>query len=262
MPYYKDTNLLFIHIPKTGGSVIENQINLKYKQTLYSGFTNDLLSIPYRNISLQHQTYRTLYKHRNKLDIDFSNMRIFCVVRNPYDRLISDLFWYDLIKPEYTSDQVHDVIINNYLNRKDLDNHVIPQYKFISNGNFKIPSNIKIFKCETLNADNNKINKFLGFDINIKKNNVNKDYSKYLNSKTIALINILYAKDFELFHYKKKYTLPNKYYSFDKYIKAVSREYKLERLGTMLRTKSEKRRDKQKKRKQEKKTEKLERNKK
>lgn len=30
MPYYKEKKLLFIHIPKTGGTVIENEIKKKH----------------------------------------------------------------------------------------------------------------------------------------------------------------------------------------------------------------------------------------
>ena len=37
MPYYSNINVLFIHIPKTGGTVIEEAIQKKTKQTLYSG---------------------------------------------------------------------------------------------------------------------------------------------------------------------------------------------------------------------------------
>ena len=59
----------------------------------------------------------------------------------------------------------------------------------------------KFDKNLTENSDNIKtndeLNKFLGFNINIKRGNVNKDYSKYLNKDSISLINNFYKKDFE-----------------------------------------------------------------
>lgn len=205
MPYYKEKNLLFIHIPKTGGTVIEYKIKDKYKkQSLYSGFTNRLLDPPYDKISLQHQFYTTIYQFKNKLNINFDNIKIFSVVRNPYDRIISDLFWLKLIKKNFTDEQVYNVIKNNYLDRDDLDNHNKPQYKFIVDENSELIKNIKIFNTETLNESNDELNKFLEFDINIKQTTVNKDYSNYLNKDSISLINNFYKKDFELFNYKFK----------------------------------------------------------
>lgn len=205
MPYYKEKDLLFIHIPKTGGTNIENCIKNKYKQTLFSGKTNDLLEYPHNNISLQHQFYITIYNNRDKLDINFNNnIKIFSIVRNPYDRIISDLFWNKIIEKDFTSEQVYDKIINDYLNRYDLDNHNVSQYKYITDNDCNLISNIKIFKCENLNEINEDLNKFIGFDINIKKDNVNKDYSKYLNKNSIDLINKIYKKDFELFNYDLK----------------------------------------------------------
>jgi len=204
MPYYKEKDLLFIHIPKTGGTNIENCIIQKHKQTLYSGKTNNLLKYPYNNISLQHQFYTTIYNNRDKLDINFNNIKIFSVVRNPYNRIISDLFWYNLIKKDYTPEQVYDKIVNDYLNRYDLDNHNQPQYKYITDNHRNLIPGIKIFKCENLNEMNEDINKFIGFDINIKQDNANKDYSKYLNKDSIDLINKIYKKDFELFNYDLK----------------------------------------------------------
>lgn len=201
MPYYKAINILFIHIPKTGGTVIENEIKKKYQQTLYSGKTNNLLKEPFNKKSLQHQFYTTLYKYKNVLDINFDNIKIFTVVRNPYDRVISDLFWHRFIKKNFTAEKVYQIIKNNYINRDDLDNHNQPQYKFITDENLELIKNIKIFKCEELNKINNELNKFLGFNINIIQKNVNKDYSRYLNKNSISLINKFYYKDFELFNY-------------------------------------------------------------
>ena len=204
MPYYKEKNLLFIHIPKTGGTVIEDNIKKQTPQKLFSCFNNTILDFPYNNQALQHQFYTTIYKFRDRLDINFNNIKIFSVVRNPYDRIISDLFWWELIEKDFTAEQVYNIIKNNYLYRDDLDNHNEPQYKFITDENCELIKNIKIFKTETLNESNNKLNKFIGFDINIKQTNVNKDYSSYLNKDSISLINTFYKKDFELFNYKFK----------------------------------------------------------
>lgn len=204
MPYYKYENLLFIHIPKTGGSVIEHNIQKHTPQELFSGKTNTLLDPPYDKISLQHQFYTTLYQFKDKLNVNFDNIKIISVVRNPYDRIISDLFWFSLIKKDFTAKQVYNVIKNNYLYRDDLDNHNKPQYKFIVDENSELINNIKIFNTETLNETNDELNKFLGFDINIKQKAVNKDYSNYLNKDSICLINTFYKKDFELFNYKLK----------------------------------------------------------
>ena len=112
MPYYESVNLLFIHIPKTGGMVIENKLKKIYVQTLYSGIGNNILPQPFNKTSLQHQTYTTLYDNRMKLNINFENIKVFAVVRNPYDRVISDLFWYRLLKKDQSPQQVYKLICN------------------------------------------------------------------------------------------------------------------------------------------------------
>lgn len=209
MPYYPNLNLLFIHIPKTGGSAIEDALQKKnIKSTLIqrgqsvAGICNNMLDHPYKNNSLQHQFYSTIYNFRDKLNVNFENIRVFSVVRNPYDRIISDLIWLKLINRDASPQKVFDVIKNNYLYRTDLDNHNQPQYKFITDDNGVIYPNIIILRCETLNESNDKLNEYIGVSINIRKSNVNKDYSKYLNQDSIRIINEFYKKDFELFNYK------------------------------------------------------------
>ena len=72
-------------------------------------------------------------------------------------------------KTNDSSETVYDIIKNNYLFKNNLDNHNVPQYKFITNEKLEIYPNIKIFKTETLNDDNKIINDFLGVNINIKQ---------------------------------------------------------------------------------------------
>ena len=73
------------------------------------------------------------------------------------------------IEKDFTSEEVYNVIKNQYLDKDNLDNHNMPQYKFITDNNCELIKNIKLFKTETLNESNDELNNFFGFNINIKK---------------------------------------------------------------------------------------------
>ena len=154
MPYFKNNNLnlLFIHIPKTGGTSLEKYLSQKHNipldsKSLYSNSKNG-----YNNVSLQHQTYNTLLNKKKDFVIDFNNIKIISIVRNPYERTISDLFFYKLIDNTTLKKHVYR-ILKKYINSNEYDNHNIPQYSFLIDDNNKINKDITIFKTETLNDD-------------------------------------------------------------------------------------------------------------
>ena len=205
MPYYPKINVLFIHIPKTGGTTLENFLKTKSNQTLYNykpGNTllpNDALC----KVSLQHQTYSTLKEYSNIVNIPFhdNNLKVITIVRNPYNRIISDLFWFKLIKLNDDPNVVYNAIIN-YVDKNCYDNHNLPQYKFVTNEEGDVYDNITIFRTESLTTDI----KSYGFsDFRIKRQLVGSEkeekYKSYLNDKSIAFINKYYSKDFDLFSY-------------------------------------------------------------
>jgi hypothetical protein len=206
MPYYKDINLLFIHIPRTGGSSFEKYLRVtkKYREHLRSGINNNLFEDDLKKISLQHQTYNNLLKNKdiikNKLNIDLSQpMDVISFVRNPYNRTISDLFFWKLIKKNSTPEEIFEVL-KVYLSKDCYDNHNIPQYKFISDDNEKL-YNLRIIKTNKLTETLNK----LGFpNYYSMERNKEKNYDKYLNQNSIDLINSFFAKDFELLNFKRK----------------------------------------------------------
>lgn len=207
MPYYSSINTLFIHIPKTGGTSVENFLRTKSRQTLHCGVPKNNL-LPVRNVSLQHQFYSTLYNNRKLININFDDkLKVITIVRNPYHRLVSDLFHFKLIKPNSSPQFVFDTI-KEYIKGNNYDNHNVQQYKFIYNedGSLMNP-NINIFKTETLTQDLRKYG-FKKFDIRSNVGGFNRgkkkiDYMKFLNKSSIELINKHYSKDFELFGYSK-----------------------------------------------------------
>jgi hypothetical protein len=222
MPYYKELNLLFIHIPKTGGTSLENYLKQKANQTVWSvGLRQNILfdNFQIETVSLHHLTYKDIYNYKNMLGIDFNdNLKIITIVRNPYHRIVSDLFFWDLIDENTSKNDVYE-IVKKYVSETcyyhkgvkfyDYDNHNKPQYKFIVDDADNIMFNITIFKTETLNSDlqNYGFQDFQTFKGANKKNIHPDKYINYLNDDCIKLINEIYKKDFELFNYEIKNVL-------------------------------------------------------
>jgi hypothetical protein len=212
MPYFRndEINILFIHIPKTGGTSLEIYFSEKYMIPLnaHSIFAVDgngvreITKIEFSS-SPQHFTYEILYKHRNELNIEFKDIRIISIVRNPYERIISDLFFLKKITIDSSKEEVFKEI-ENYIIEKSLDNHNIPQYLFVTNERRELIPYIHILRTETLKDDMYKLG-YEDFDkleqINFHRENRN--YYDYLNTDSIRIINQFYDYDFKLFNYTK-----------------------------------------------------------
>ena len=288
MPFFEKEKILFIHIPKTGGTSVEKYLSIrtrtvlgpsslylryysntiqseldKYKRlwktrqqllttsntnkntfkSKYTALTPNSIEIDedsdnknnnlieYRMFkrvrlmkdlehSLQHITWLEMQEHKNILwdtdkqrDIVSNDLyqrndcEIITVVRNPYDRIISELLFNGIL----TADTIRNQSgvyrkLKKYLSKDDsFDNHKLPQFMYITDIHGELIENIIILRTETLTADMKHIG-FVDFNYNLqtsKSNLVPKDtkYSAALNKKSINLINQYYKRDFELFGY-------------------------------------------------------------
>jgi hypothetical protein len=207
MPYFKNKNinLLLIHIPKTGGTSVEEYLSNKYNielnyKSLWSDLEEDKKKIGV-NSSLQHLTFNEIYKNKDIFNIDFNYLKIITIVRNPYERIVSDLFWYKLININSNREEVFEVI-KDYIKSSNYDNHNIPQYLFVTDNNKKIFKDIKIFCTNTLNYDMVDAG-YKDFNLKNNSNNLEINYFNYLNNDSIELINSFYDNDFSIFKFNK-----------------------------------------------------------
>jgi len=146
---------IFIHIPKTAGTSIE--------QFIRDNGTNNLLFIGVRNNrSLQHLTANEL---KTMIPYIYKQYYKFSIVRNPYDKLLSEYYWNPSINIGYKNGKSKKDFLKNVIeivqNKKyfnDIYNdHFIPQYNFLFYKN-KLLVN-QLFKYEDLDWVSNFLKK-------------------------------------------------------------------------------------------------------
>lgn len=197
----------FIHIPRNAGSSIE--LLGKSIGEGWGQFDEELKERkPFKNLSYWHTP---LYEFEPHFLRDYlAKYELFTVVRNPYERLVSEYYFYKCWnKVEIPSAKEMNEYIQN--NLKDLNNithdgHFIPQHKFIMDKNMNLiikPSNI--LKFENLIDDFNNL--MIKYNINLNINNfkINGSVKELtindLYPETIEMINKYYYIDFILFGY-------------------------------------------------------------
>ena len=186
-----DKRFIFIHVPKTAGSAIH--IHLKDSYVLKGCDRSD--PIP----DLHHKKIKDILNENS----DYKNYFKFCVVRNPFARLLSGYkdFRYQrgLINVDF-DEFVCDQLIEKFSN----DVHFIPQHNF-THINDEIAVD-KIVRYENLDEIYMCFEKcgvsFESLDFHRESSKPNEPYEIYYNNSMIKIVEDFYRKDLDLLDYK------------------------------------------------------------
>ncbi len=198
MPICIFSQIVFIHIPKCGGSSVEQFLLSKGEKLALYNSNPWKKSVFVNGHTLQHCTYRELESR----DLIKKNFQIFTIIRNPIDRTISEYFYIqayrpDLLKYFKTFDEFLNVFLSKY-NTTLFDNHNISSFDFLINKEGKIDEKIKIFQF----FETEKIEEFLGQSglSNFHELKTNKNNFTLNENQKIKIVNY-FQKDFDYFKF-------------------------------------------------------------
>lgn len=209
MPLYQfkkdsmERTLLFIHVPKTGGTAIEDYFRSLGLSCFYDPISYRAIR-PLLKIPPAHYDYN-MYDQIFRLDRMYS----FAIVRNPIHRMISEYRW--AVQKSNLPDNVKRYSFSDFLkfafegygkDQNFLAGHLKPQNRFIGSKlskSFKYESGLNSIVAEVFRDNGLKPQR----GIHIPVSNRSGNQPVHLNDADVEAIHRVYSEDFELFGYSR-----------------------------------------------------------
>lgn len=202
MPLSFTYKTIFVHIPKTAGNSIYSVLDIRDEY-------NPRALISMNRITPTHQHLTPIQIQKMIAPEVWDTFYKFTIVRNPYDRIVSDYKYlyprignfYDLTTFDAFITLVNRVVTTNaYLENIYFD-HFRPQSHYMKGIKYNY-----IGRFENLNQNIQNICQAIGSKNTLpwvnKSRPVDDDYRSYFNENTKAIIDRIYASDLEMFGYK------------------------------------------------------------
>ena len=210
MPISRERKLLFVHIPKTGGSSIEKALGLlgdwrvEDRERLFGLIQSPILKRQaFLSNFLQHLSLRDI----QLVLPEWNKYYRFAFVRNPWDKLVSIYSNTDfnlLTQAQAQGIELTGLEFPEFIRRiVEIQHiHLLPQYDFIYSENGKCLVNF-IVRFEQMQEDFAQVCRLLKLDIQLPHLNtsVHAPYQDYYTEESKACVGERYQVDIETFNY-------------------------------------------------------------
>jgi hypothetical protein len=190
---------IFIHIPKTAGTSIEEVLRDETCQLRSREW--DKARVPHT--PLNHLTLQELADYGTLTPAQLRSYFKFCFVRNPWDRLISEIFcpWISPGFGALTVDQRIRWACELAKTTTGIGNHLRLQQDFLHADGLQMDF---IGRFEHLEADFGHLCRLLGIDVALPHLNrsAHRPYQEYYDTETHALTAATYRRDIDALHYR------------------------------------------------------------
>ena len=202
---------VFVHVPKTAGIAITHAIMphlVGYDTADQIGNLSEELKIRFEMRGAQKHKKARDYVPDDISQKHWNRYWKFAVVRNPWDRVISEFHWRQTLRSRHPSTDFNEFLdytearLNGWCN--DIYRwHAWTQKSYVTDtqGNVILDD---VFRFEELDSAIEKIQEWLGLPLDVQRRNTSEHdhYRTYYTEATKARVAQLYAEDIEFFGYE------------------------------------------------------------
>ena len=227
MPVYRNHRVTHLHVPKTAGTTLEEQFaelgDMHWNPASWYGQR--------RRPDRWYEDHHLSLCELRELSVgEFTSFDTFAVVRNPYQRLISEYGWrhhlvYERNAPDLTGFESFDALVaaipldladnwSRYIATADRDDanvliHLRPQWQYVCDSSGRPDPAVEIVRFERLAEDLEPLYRRWGVPSRpFQQPREPLDLADYYTDESLAVVNQVYERDFEWFGYERVEKLP------------------------------------------------------